>query len=299
MSYVKKFSKVIGLTVITAMVGAVAVGCSGDQSQSNSGGDSTSGLSGTIQVRGSDTLVNLSQAFAEDFMDKYPNVSIAVTGGGSGTGISALINGTADLANSSRDIKDNEINDIKEKTGKDVVEYDIALDGIGFIVHKDNPVKELTMEQLKGIYTGKVTNWSELGGPDQTIVPLARETSSGTHVFVKEFVLDNEEYRPDALLQTSSATIAKEIETNTGAIGYVGMGYLTDKVQTIAVKKDDNSPAVLPSDNAVKDGSYPVSRPLHVYSAGEPEGVAKAFVEFMLSPEGQKIVGEMEFVPVK
>ncbi|QGG47936.1 phosphate ABC transporter substrate-binding protein [Heliorestis convoluta] len=292
----KKITKVLSLSVVTALLGAVAVGCTGDDGQSNTG---EGGLSGTVQVRGSDTLVNMSQALAEEFMDKHPNVSVAVTGGGSGTGISALINGTADMSNSSRDIKESEIADIKEKTGKDVAEYTIALDGLGFIVHKDSPIDALTMEQLKGIYTGKITNWSEVGGPDQRITALARETSSGTHVFVKEFILDNEEYRPDALLQTSSATIAKEVETNQAAIGYVGMGYLTDKVKTLSVKKTEESAPVFPTNEAVKDGSYPVSRPLHVYAAGELEGAAKAFMDFMLSTEGQKIIGEMEFVPIK
>ncbi|ABZ84639.1 phosphate abc transporter, phosphate-binding protein pstd [Heliomicrobium modesticaldum Ice1] len=300
MNSLKKFSKVVALAAVVGLLGTVAVGCGGNAPKQDAAKPAAeSGVKGSIQVKGSDTIVNLSQAMAEEFMKKNKDASIAVTGGGSGTGIKALVNGTADLANSSRDMKAEEKNEIKEKTQKDVKEFVIANDGIGFIVNKDNPVKELTMEQLADIYTGKVSNWKELGGNDEKIVVYARETSSGTHVFVKEHVMKNKEYRSDALLQSSSAAIVKEVEGNKGAIGYVGLGYLKDSVKTIAVKKDAGSAAVLPSEASVKDKSYPVSRPLFVYSAGEPQGVAKAFVDFMLSSEGQAIVKKMDFVPVK
>ncbi|QGG47937.1 substrate-binding domain-containing protein [Heliorestis convoluta] len=181
MTYFKKVRKFLAISVITAMAGLVATGCTGEPMES-------------IKVKGSDTIVNMTQVLAEEFMIQN-DVSIAVTGGGSGTGIAALLNGTADIAITSRDIKESEIETIKEKTGKEVVEYTVALDGLAFVVHPENPIEELTMDQLKDIYTGKVTNWLELGGHDQNIVVLARETSSGTHVFVKEFVMANQEYR--------------------------------------------------------------------------------------------------------
>ncbi|MCW2278875.1 phosphate ABC transporter substrate-binding protein [Heliophilum fasciatum] len=295
----KKISKLVAVSVVFGMLGTVVAGCGGGAKQENTGGAPTSGIKGSLQVKGSDTIVNLSQAMAEDFMAKNPQATIAVTGGGSGTGIAALTNKTCDLANSSREIKAEEKAKIKEATGKDVKEYAIAMDGIGFIVNKENPVNELTNEQLANIYTGKISNWKEVGGNDEKIVALAREASSGTHVFVKEHLMKNQEYRADALLQTSSASIAKEAETNKQAIGYVGMGYLTDKVKVIAVKKDAGSPAVLPSEATVKDKTYPVSRPLYVYSAGEPEGLSKSFVDFMLSAEGQAIVKKMDFIAVK
>ncbi|KAB2954506.1 phosphate ABC transporter substrate-binding protein [Heliorestis acidaminivorans] len=284
MDFKSKLKRIITTSSMIALVGLLTVGCGGEPRES-------------IQVKGSDTIVNMTQFLAEEYMIQH-DVSIAVTGGGSGTGISALINGTADIAITSRDIKDNEIATILDRTGKEVVEYTVALDGLAFIVHRDNPIDELTIGQLKDIYTGKISNWSELGGPDQAIVVMARETSSGTHVFVKEFVMNNEEYRPDALLLTSSGTISKEIVTNRNAVGYVGVGYLTDDVKTIAIKLNEEAVAVLPTDEGIKDGSYPISRPLHFYTAGEAEGLAKDFIDFVLSEEGQKIVGEMEFVSI-
>ncbi|MTV47588.1 phosphate ABC transporter substrate-binding protein PstS family protein [Heliobacillus mobilis] len=296
----KKFSKLIALTAMVGLLGTVAVGCGGNSAkETNADKPAASAQKGSIQVKGSDTIVNLSQKMAETYMEKNKDANIAVTGGGSGTGIKALINGTTDLANASREMKDEEKQELKEKTGKDTKEIVIARDGIGFIVNKNNPVKELTMDQLSDIYTGKVSNWKELGGPDEKIVVYARETSSGTHVFIKEHVMKNKDYRTDALLQSSNAAIVKEVEANKGAIGYVGLGYLKDTTKTLGVKKDGQSAAVMPSEASVKDKSYPVSRPLFVYAAGEPEGLAKSFVDFMLSDEGQQIVKSMDFVSAK
>ncbi|MZP28992.1 phosphate ABC transporter substrate-binding protein PstS family protein [Heliobacterium undosum] len=299
MNSLKKFSKVVALAAVVGLLGTVAVGCGSAPKQDGAKPAADAGVKGSIQVKGSDTIVNLSQAMAEEFMKKNKDASIAVTGGGSGTGIKALINGTTDLANASREMKAEEKAQVKEKTQKDAKEIIIANDGIGFIVNKDNPVKELTMAQLADIYTGKVSNWKELGGNDEKIVVYARETSSGTHVFVKEHVMKDKEYRSDALLQNSNAAIVKEVEGNKGAIGYVGLGYLKDSIKTLGVKKDANAAAVMPSEATVKDKSYPVARPLFVYAAGEPQGAAKAFVDFMLSSEGQAIVKKMDFVPVK
>ncbi|MBM7867551.1 phosphate ABC transporter substrate-binding protein PstS family protein [Heliobacterium gestii] len=297
MNSLKKFSKVVALAAVVGLLGTVVAGCGGSK-QDAAKPAADMGIKGSIQVKGSDTIVNLSQAMAEEFMKKNKDASVAVTGGGSGTGIKALVNGTTDLCNSSRNMTAEEKAEIKGKTQKDVKEIVIANDGIGFIVNKDNPVKELTMEQLSDIYTGKVSNWKELGGNDEKIVVYARETSSGTHVFVKEHVMKNKEYRSDALLQNSNAAIVKEVEGNKGAIGYVGLGYLKDTIKTLGVKKDAGSAAVMPSESSVKDKSYPVSRPLFVYAAGEPQGVAKAFVDFILSSEGQAIVKKMDFVSI-
>lgn len=259
------------------------------------GGSGTSG--GMVQVKGSDTMVNLSQTWAEKYMEQYPNNNIAVTGGGSGTGISAMINGTADLANSSRQMKDEEIAQAKAQ-GIEVEEHIVGLDGIAVIVNPGNPVSELTTQQLSDIFTGKVTDWSQVGGSAGPIVILSRESNSGTHVFFKEHVLNNQEYSPQALLMPSSQAIFEEVKQNGNSIGYVGMGYVQDGVKAVKVSKDGGA-AVTPSIETVQSSEYPISRPLYIYSRQDASLAALDFINWIKSEEGQAIILELDFVPLK
>ncbi len=258
----------------------------------------------SIQIKGSDTMVNLVQGWAEEFMKKKPDALLAVTGGGSGTGISALIGGSCDIAISSRAVKPKEI-ELAKKKGVEPKEYKVALDGLAVVVSKDNPVSQLTMDQLKNIFTGKTTNWKDVGGKDAKIVILSREVNSGTHVYFKEHVLRNsdpkskEEFSPEALLLPSSQAIADEVLQNSDAIGYYGMGYIGKDHKAISVAKDSAADYVEPTVDNVVNNFYPISRPLFIYTKGEPEGQVKEFLDFILSPEGQAIVENMDFVPVK
>lgn len=258
----------------------------------------------SIQIKGSDTMVNLVQAWAEEYMKKQPGSFIAVTGGGSGTGFAALINGTCDIAVSSREIKPKEI-ELAQKKGVTPKEFKVALDGLAVAVNRQNPVSQLTTDQLAGIFTGKITNWKEVGGADSRIVLLSREVNSGTHVYFKEHVLrkndaaSKEEFSPDALLLPSSQAIADEIVQNPAAIGYYGMGYLNDTQKAVAVAPNASSEYVQPAVENVKSGRYPISRPLYVYTHGEPLGDVKGFLDYVLSPEGQAIVTQMDFVPIQ
>jgi phosphate transport system substrate-binding protein len=230
-------------------------------------------------------------------------VSIAVTGGGSGTGIAALINGTVDLANASRQIKTEELEEA-ESNGINPVEFVIARDAIAVIVHLDNPVDELTLQQISDIYSGKITNWQEVGGEDRPIVLLSRETNSGTHVYFLEEVIrlgqsDNKTlFSPDTLLLPSSEGIGVEVRQNPNAIGYDGLGYVTSDMKTIAVSRGPGEPYYPPTVETVNTGQYPIARDLYIYTAGEPQGQIKAYLEWILSPAAQEIVLELGFVPV-
>mgnify|MGYP001574684103 CR=1 FL=1 len=257
-----------------------------------------------IQIKGSDTMVNLGQAWAEKYMEKNPGEFIAVTGGGSGTGLSSLISGTCDIAMSSRNIKEKEVSLAKQK-GIVPTEIKVALDGLAVVVNPANPIDKLTMQQLADIFDGKITNWKEVGGKDARIVLLSREVNSGTHVYFKEHILrkgdpnGKEEFAPGALMLSSSQAIADEVAGNPAAIGYYGMGYISAKQKAISVAKDEKSEYVTPIINNVVKGKYPISRPLIIYTKGEPQGLVKKFVDFVLSKEGQEIVLATDFVPIK
>ena len=260
-------------------------------------------LQGSIQIKGSDTMVNLCQAWAEAFMAKYPTVTVAVTGGGSGTGIAALIGGTCDLAASSRKMTAKELA-LASAQGATPQEFTTALDGLAVAVHPTNPVKRLTLEQLADLFTGRIRTWKELGGVDKPIVLLSREVNSGTHVYFKEHVLaaskatGPNEFAPEALLLPSSQAIADEVASNSTSIGYYGMGYANPRNAVVAVAKTAADPYITPSEGAVRSGTYPISRPLLLYSRGVPQGAVKAFLEFVMSPEGQQVVRTIDFVPV-
>ena len=257
-----------------------------------------------IQIKGSDTMVNLGQAWAEAFNVKHPDINIAVTGRGSGTGIAALINGTCDICESSRAIAQKEIKQAKDK-GIEPHEEIVGLDGIAVVVHPKNPVKNLTMGQLRGIFMGQIRNWKDLGGANKPIVILSREVNSGTHLFFKEHVLRGgdvkgpEEFAAEALLMPSSQAIADEVSNNENAIGYYGMGYISPAQKVIAVAKADGSAFIEPDIANVRSGNYPISRPLYLYTNGTPQGIIKEFIDFVYSKEGQNIVRETDFVPIK
>jgi len=257
----------------------------------------------SIQIKGSDTMVNLGQAWAEKYMEENVGDFVAVTGGGSGTGLSSLISGTCDIAMSSRNIKDKEIALAKQK-GINPYEIKVALDGLAVVVNPANPVSKLTLDQLSGIFTGKISNWKEVGGSDQKIVVLSREVNSGTHVYFKEHVLrkldpnSKEEFAPGALLLSSSQAIADEVAGNSSAIGYYGMGYISSKQKHIDVAQDEKSAYINPNIENVISGKYPISRPLFLYTNGQPQGLIKKFVDYSLSKEGQEIVVKTDFVPI-
>jgi len=261
------------------------------------------GYTASIQIKGSDTIVNLIQAWAEKVVEKNPSYNIGVTGGGSGTGFAALINKTCDIAMSSREIEEKEAVSAAEKNIYPI-EYMIGLDGLAILVNKNNPVNELTLEQLRDIFMAKITNWKEVGGENRRIVILSRESNSGTHMFFKEHVLrhndkkSKDEFAPRALLMPSSQAIYDEVSQNPHALGYVGMGFINDSVKAISVAVDVNSEYFYPNSYTVISGTYPISRPLYLYTNGESQGVVKEFIDYALSEEGQKIVEETDFVPI-
>ncbi len=261
-------------------------------------GSTLAGDKKMIQIKGSDTMVHLASAWAEKFMKLNPSIEVSVTGGGSGTGISALLNGTCDIANSSRTIKPQEISSAKKK-GFDAIEHIVGLDGIAVIVNPSNPVKTLSMEQLKKIFTGEVSNWKAFGGPDAKITVFTRDSSSGTFQFFQEHVLLKNDYSVKARRLASNAALVQSVGEDLQGIGYVGLGYLTEaqgKVKALGVSKDAKSAPVMPSVVTVRDNSYPISRGLQMYSRNQPTGDVKTFMDFIYGAEGQKIVEEMGFV---
>lgn len=236
-------------------------------------------------------------------MQLHPEVRISVTGGGSGTGIAAMINGTVDIANASREMKPEEI-EAARANGIIPKEFPVARDAIAVVVNLANPVSALTLRQISDIYTGKVTNWRQIGGEDRPIVLLSRESNSGTYVYFLENVirLGRKEstllFSPETLLMPSSEGISAEVRQNPNAIGYDGLGYVTADQKTIAVARDADASYVLPSVDSVNDGSYPISRPLYMYTAGEPKGQVKAYLSWVLG-EGQSLVSALGFVPLR
>ena len=256
-----------------------------------------------IENKGSDTIVNLALAWAERYQAEHAEVRISVTGGGSGTGIAALLNGTVDVANASRQIKDEELTEARSK-GIEPVEFVVARDAIAVIVNPENPVSQLTLQQVSGIYSGKIRNWQEVGGEDRPIVKLSRETNSGTHVYFLENVLrlgDTEStvlFSTDTLLLPSSEGIISEVRLNPNAIGYDGLGYVPADLKMIAIATEAGGAYTLPSSQTVNDRSYAVARDLYMYTNGPPSGALKTYMEWILSPEAQQIVDELGFVPV-
>jgi phosphate transport system substrate-binding protein len=253
-----------------------------------------------ITIKGSDTMVHLASNWAEAYSNAHPGKEVSVTGGGSGTGIAALLNRTTDICIASRQIS---VEERQLAEDRQIVpnEITVARDGIAVVVNPDNPVSELTIEQIGKIYTGRCSNWMQVGGPDQPIVVLSRESSSGTYVFFQEHVMQKRDYVESAMLMPSTSAIIQSVSQDSWAIGYVGLGYAEDarqKVKVLKVMEKDNADAVEPSEETIDSGVYPIARSLYFYTNGQPKGLVKDVVDFVLSPAGQKIVRETGYVPV-
>jgi phosphate transport system substrate-binding protein len=249
------------------------------------------------KIKGSDTVLPLTQKEAEVFMKKYPGSSIMVTGGGSGVGLAALQNGTTDVAQSSRKMKLDEKMKM-EDAGKAFKEVIIAYDALAVIVNPSNKVGQLTREQLESIYTGKVTNWKDVGGDDLQIVLYSRESSSGTFEFFKEHVLNKKNFAQSAMLMPATGAIVQSVSQTKGAIGYVGLAYIEPTVKALKVSYDKGATYVIPSVESAMNKTYPIVRPLYYYYLTSVEASAKPFIDFILSADGQKIVKEVGYVPI-
>lgn len=293
------------MKILTNLVGfllilvTLSVSCSSTYSSPNSQQATV-----YIENKGSDTIVNLALAWAEHYQLEHTEVRISVTGGGSGTGITALINGTVDIANASRQIKTEEIEEANSN-GVNPVELIIARDAIAVIVNPGNPVSALTLQQISDIYSGAIKNWSEVGGEDRPIVRLSRETNSGTHVYFLETVLrlgdENNKtlFSRDTLLLPSSEGIVAEVRQNPNAIGYDGLGYVPPDLKMIAIARESGGEYVLPSVETVNNDAYPIARDLYMYTASEPSGMVKTYLDWIISSdEALQIVKELGFVPI-
>ena len=284
---------------ITIVILIFSTSCGPASSSTETASDSSATY---IENKGSDTIVNLALAWAERYQAEHPEIRISVTGGGSGTGIASLINGTVDIANASRKIKEEEIAEA-QGNGIEPVEHIIARDAIAVIVNPENPVSQLTLKQISDIYSGKISNWSEVGGEDRPIVRLSRETNSGTHVYFLETVLrlgdsdDKTLFSMDTLLLPSSEGIIAEVRQNPNAIGYDGLGYVPKDLKMIAIAEEEGGAYVLPSIPTVNDKTYPIARDLYMYTDGEPTGIVKEYLDWILDSEAQEIVAELGFVP--
>jgi phosphate transport system substrate-binding protein len=291
---------------LACLAAGLAAGCAGRGGGGSGAGAAAAraaaGPVAAIQNTGSDTLLNLALAWAERYMSDHPEVRISVTGGGSGTGIASLINGTTQIANASREMSAEEFDEAR-KNGIAPVRFTVALDAIAVVANRRNPVNGLTLQQLSDMYTGKLTRWTDVGGASWPVVLLSRESNSGTYVYFLEQVirLGNSKskalFSPETLLMPSSQGISSEVQQNPNAIGYDGLGYVTSEQKMIAVARTPAGPFVIPSARTVLDKSYPISRPLFMYTAGEPAGTVKAYLDWVMG-DGQKIVKGVGFVPL-
>jgi phosphate transport system substrate-binding protein len=261
------------------------------------GGIDENAAARSITIKGSDTMVILGQRWAEEYMKMNPDIRIQVTGGGSGTGIAALINGGTDICEASRHMKDKEKEMVLERHGKGVTEIPVALDGVAVYIPESSPIQSLTKAQLKSIYTGSVTNWRDVGGDDQRIVAYSRENNSGTYVFFKEEVLDKEDFAVDIQTLPGTAAVVNAVSKDPASLGYGGIAYASG-IKAIAVQEDEASEAVTPSLETVESGQYPLSRQLFFYTVGEPTGQVKEFIDWVLSPEGQEICEAVGYYPL-
>jgi len=249
-----------------------------------------------ITIKGSDTLVRLGQRWAEEYMKITEGAVIQVSGGGSGTGVAALLNGTTDICEASRDMKEKEYA-LAEKKGITPYRVSVALDGIAVFLNSELPVAELSLAQLKGIYTGSITNWKEVGGPDHVIILYGRENNSGTYVFFKKFVLNKEDYAAQTQTLPGTAAVVNAVARDVHGIGYGGLAWATN-VKFAGVKTTDTTVGIIPTAETVSNGSYPISRELYWFFNGKPEGELKALVNWALSPAGQKIAEDIGYVPL-
>jgi phosphate transport system substrate-binding protein len=251
----------------------------------------------TITIKGSDTMVIMGQRWAEEYMKSHPGAVIQVTGGGSGTGIAALINGSTDIAESSRPMKQEEKDQVKKNRGQEVAEIPVAQDGLAIYVNKANPMAKITLAQAKAVYTGKTTKWEDLGSKGGQIIAYGRENNSGTYAYFKEHVLGNEDFAAEIMSLPGTAAVINAVEKDTKAIGYGGIAYAKG-IKAIDVSKDEKSPAIAPTMDNVLSGKYPISRSLYFYTAGKADGEAKAFIAWVLGAEGQKICEAVGYYPL-
>jgi phosphate transport system substrate-binding protein len=251
----------------------------------------------TVDVKGSDTMVILGQRWAEHFMKENPGVTVQVTGGGSGTGIAALINGTTDICQSSRPMKDKEKEDLKSKKSKEAIEKKVALDALAVYVHEKSSLQEISIPQLAKIYKGEIKSWKEVGGADKKIVLYGRENNSGTYGYFKEHVLENKDFAASVQTLAGTSAVVNAVKGDAAGIGYGGIAYL-EGVRALKVKKDDAAASIAPSLQTAQDGTYPLSRFLFFYTAGEATGNAKRFIDFVLTPAGQKVIEDVGYYPL-
>jgi phosphate transport system substrate-binding protein len=251
-----------------------------------------------VTVKGSDTMVILGQRWAEEYMHKKPDAQIQVTGGGSGTGISALINGTTDICMSSRAMKAPEKAKLRDRYASSGVETPVARDGLSVYVHSTNPLNEITMDQLRDVFLGKITSWKDLGGPDNRIIVYSRENSSGTYVFFKDNVLAGRDFTPRAQTMPGTASVVNAVTKEKFGIGYGGAAYAKG-LKILKLKKTADAPAVGPDLQTVSNGSYPLARPLFFYTRNKASGDIKSFIDWVLTDEGQKVIEKVGFYPIK
>jgi phosphate transport system substrate-binding protein len=263
--------------------------------QNNYTADSTDTTLNEIFIKGSDTILPVSIAESESFMELYPENKIIVIGGGSSLGIASFIEGEVEIAMASRKIKDTEIESAIDK-GINPVETVIGWDGIAVIVNKNNSFDSLTIEQLKKIYTGEVTNWKELGGQDEKIEVLVRDTSSGTYAFFKEHVLEDEDYSSKAVTEPNTEAIVQTVASDSAAIGYIGLAYVDSSVKMLGLETSEG--VFHPEQESILQGEYPLARPLHYYTNGEPEGEIGEYINYVLSEQGQVIIKEIGYLPI-
>jgi phosphate transport system substrate-binding protein len=298
------FTSALGLCLL--LTGCQKSGSDGDNSAAKSAGASaTAASSRTIQVKGSDTMVNLAQAWAEEYKKVVPQVDVEVSGGGSGVGITALIKGTIDIADASRNMKPAEIEQAKKNTGKEPKEFIVGYDALAIYVHKDNPLNEITLDQIAQIYAegGTLTKWSQLGVTlpgvkDDTIVRVSRQSNSGTYDFLREHALKNKDFKNGSRDMNGSKEVVELVGSTRTAIGYSGMGYATPAVKMLKVSVKAGDPAYPPSVETTLSKTYPIARSLQVYTLGEPEGAVKDYIHWTMSDPGQKIVDTSGYVPL-
>lgn len=286
---------------ITLITCSLLVACgNGKQDGSENTAENTGAAAQKVQItiKGSDTVLPLSQQEAEAYMKKNENASITVVGGGSGVGLAALQEGNTDIAMASRDMKTDEKLKLK-KANRDIKEEIIAYDALMVIINPNNKVSKLTREQLEGIFTGSIKNWKEVGGDDEKIVVYSRESSSGTYEFFKEHVLNKKNYASDVLMMPATGSIVQSVGQTKGAIGYIGLAYNTNEVKPVEVSYDQGKTYVAPSVASAKDKTYPIARPLYYFYDTKNESKVKPFIDFVLSEEGQKIVEQVGYIPVK
>jgi len=295
MKRIKQFATLLAVAIMIT-------GCGGSGDNGSTKGEDES----AIRIEGSDTMVNLAQAWAERYQESNSSVEIEVSGGGSGVGIKSLISGQADMANASRKMKDSEKTRAKEELGKDPVELIVGRDALAVYVHKDNPIDEISLAQLKAIYAdgGNITNWSDIGitmpeGTADEITRVSRQNNSGTYAYFRESVLDEEDFKLGSIDQSGSKDVVALVSTTLNSIGYSGMGYATPDVKMLKIKSSDDGDAVEPKAENVINNTYPIARPLHIYTLGEPAGNVKEYLDWIMSDAGQAVVSEMGYVPVK